>query len=110
LARNTFLDKEVPKSEIVFSPPMFKSKLQHASMLSMPNDCFANIINSHVDVATYSDNILVASASNCLNGLNHRYYNSEYEKMLMSIMHSESFNDFGNIQHALAYPHSLAIE
>jgi hypothetical protein len=50
LARNTFIDKEVPKSEIVFSPPIFESKLQHASMLSMPNDCFASIVNYHVDV------------------------------------------------------------
>jgi hypothetical protein len=28
----------------------------------------------------------------------------------MSITHYESFNGFGNIQHAPAYPHSLAIE
>jgi hypothetical protein len=110
LARNTFVDKEVLKSEIVFSPPMFESKLQHASMFSMPNDCFANIVNSHVDVSTYGDNIVVASASNCSNGLNHTYYNSEYEQMSMSIMHFESFNGFGNIQHAPAYPHSPTIE
>jgi galactitol-specific phosphotransferase system IIB component len=94
LARITFIDKEVPKSEIVFSPPIFKSKLQHSSMLSMPNDCFVNIVNSHVDVTTYRDNILVASASNCSNGLNHTYYNSEYEQMSMSITHLESFNGF----------------
>jgi hypothetical protein len=79
LTRNTFNDKEVPKSEIVFSAPMLESKLQHASVLSMPNDCFVSIINSHVDVAMYSDSILVASASNCSNGLNHTYYNSAYE-------------------------------
>jgi hypothetical protein len=54
--------------------------------------------------------IYFASASNCSNDLNHTYYNSEYEQMLMSIMHSESLNGFGNIQHAPAYPHSSAIE
>jgi hypothetical protein len=43
LARNTFIDKEVPKSEIIFRTSMFMSKLQHASVLSMPNDCFANV-------------------------------------------------------------------
>jgi hypothetical protein len=69
---------------------MFESMLEHANMLSMPNDCFTNIINSDDDVATYNDNILVASASNCSNGLNHTYYNSEYEQMPMSITHSKN--------------------
>jgi hypothetical protein len=36
LARDTFLDKEAPKSEMIFSLPM----VQETSMILMPNDFF----------------------------------------------------------------------
>jgi hypothetical protein len=101
-ARDTFLDKEVPKSETFFSLPL----LQHASMLSMPNDCFANTINSHVDVAMYSDSVLVGSSSNYLDVLVHACHNSEYVQMSMSTMH----NGISNILHSPTYYHSSVIE
>jgi hypothetical protein len=73
-ARDTFLDKEVPKSEMVFSLPM----VQHTSMILIPNDYFMSTINSHVGVATYNDSALVVSASNYSDVLIHAYHNSEY--------------------------------
>jgi hypothetical protein len=101
-ARDTFLDKEVPKSEMVSSLPM----VQHTSMILMPNDYFVSIINSHVDVATYSDSVLVSSASNYLDVFVRAYHNSEYVQKSVSTMHS----GISNIQHAPAYSYSLAIE
>jgi hypothetical protein len=92
-ARDTFLDKEVLKSEMVFSLPM----VQQTSMILTHNDYFVSIINSHVDVATYSDSVLVASASNYSDVLVHACHNSEYVQKSMSTMHS----DISNIQHAL---------
>jgi hypothetical protein len=74
LARDTFLDKEVPKSEMVFSLPL----VQQTSMILMPNDYFTSIVNSRVDVATYSDRVLVASASNYSDVLVRAYHNFEY--------------------------------
>jgi hypothetical protein len=74
--RDTFLDIEVPKSETVFSLPM----VQQTSMISTHNDYFVSTINSHVDVATYSDSVLVALASNYSNVLVHACHNSEYVK------------------------------
>jgi hypothetical protein len=100
--RDTFLDKEVPKSEMIFSLPM----VQHTSMVLTPNDYVASTINSCVDVATYSDSVLVASASNYSDVLVHTCHNSEYVQKSMSTMH----NGISNIQHTLAYSHSLAIE
>jgi hypothetical protein len=47
-------------------------------MILTPNDYFASTINSHVDVATYSDSILVAWASNYSDVLVHACHNSEY--------------------------------
>jgi hypothetical protein len=64
------------------------------------------VVNSHVDVATYSDSVLVASASNYSDVLVHACQNSEYVQKLMSTMH----NGISNIQHAPAYSHSTAIE
>jgi hypothetical protein len=58
--RDTFLKKEVPKSEMVFSLPM----VQHTSMILTPNDYVVSTINSCLDVATYSDSVLVTLASN----------------------------------------------
>jgi hypothetical protein len=101
-ARDTFLDKEVLKSEMVFSLPM----VQQTSMILTHNDYFVSIINSHVDVATYSDSVLVASASNYSDVLVHACHNFEYVQKSMSTMH----NDISNIQHAPAYSHSSAIE
>jgi hypothetical protein len=74
--RDTFLDIEVPKSETVFSLPM----VQQTSMISTHNDYFVSTINSHVDVATYSDSVLVALASNYSDVLVHACHNSEYVK------------------------------
>jgi hypothetical protein len=102
LARDTFIDIEVLKSETIFSLPM----VQQTSMISMPNDYFVSTVNSHVDVATYSDSVLVASASNYSDILVHACHNSEYVQKSMSSMHSS----ISNIQHALAYSHSSAIE
>jgi galactitol-specific phosphotransferase system IIB component len=102
LARDTFIDIEVLKSETVFSLPM----VQQTSMISMPNDYFVSTVNSHVDVATYSDSVLVASASNYSDILVHACHNSEYVQKSMSSMHSS----ISNIQHAPAYSHSSAIE
>jgi hypothetical protein len=98
LARNTFLDKEVPKSEMVFSLPI----VQQASMILTPNDYFVSTINSHGDVAIYSDSVLIASASNYSNVLVHSCHNFEYVQKLMSTMH----NGISNIQHAPAYSHA----
>jgi galactitol-specific phosphotransferase system IIB component len=102
LVRDTFIDIEVLKSETVFSLPM----VQQTSMISMPNDYFVSIVNSHVDVATYSDSVLVASASNYSDVLVHACHNSEYVQKSMSTMHG----GFSSIQHAPAYSHSSAIE
>jgi hypothetical protein len=101
-ARDTFLDIEVPKSGTVLNLPM----VQQTSMISTPNDYFVRTINSHVDVATYSDSVLVASASNYSDVLVHACHNSEYVQKLMSTMHS----GISNIQHAPAYSHSSVIE
>jgi hypothetical protein len=101
-ARYTFLDIEVPKSETVFSLPM----VQQTSMISKSNDYFVSTVNSYVDVATYSDSALVASASNYSDVLVHACHNSEYVQKSMSTMH----NGISNIQHAPAYSHSSAIE
>jgi hypothetical protein len=100
-ARDTFLDIEVLRSETVFSLPV----VHHTSMILTPNDYFVSNVNSHVDVATYSDSVLVASASNYSYVLVHAY-NSEYVQKSMSTMHS----GISNIQHAPAYSHSLIIE
>jgi hypothetical protein len=102
LTRDTFLDKEVSKSEMVFSLPM----IQHTSMILIPNDYVVSTINSCVDVATYSDSVLVASASNYSDVLVHACHNSEYVQKSMSTMNSGT----SNIQHAPAYSHSSAIE
>jgi hypothetical protein len=102
LARDTFLDKEVPKSEMVFSLPM----VQHTGMILTPNDYFVSTVNSRVDVATNSDSVLVASASNYSDILVHACHNSQYVQKSMLIMHS----DISNIQHAPAYSHSSTIE
>jgi hypothetical protein len=101
-ARDTFLDKEVPKSEMVFSLPM----VQQTSMILMPNDYFASTVKSHVDVVTYSDSVLVASASNYSDVLVHTCHNFEYVQKSMSTM----LGGFSSIQHAPAYSHSSAIE
>jgi hypothetical protein len=98
--RDTFLDKEVPKSEMFFSLPM----VQHTSMILTPNDYVASTINSCVYVATYSDSVLVASASNYSDVLIHACHNFEYVQKSMSTMHS----GISNIQHAPAYSHSSA--
>jgi hypothetical protein len=79
-------------------------------MLSMPNGYFASTPNSHVDVATYSDSLLISSASNCLDDPNHTYHNFEYVQKSMSTMCYVSFNGISNIQRAPAYSHSSAIE
>jgi hypothetical protein len=63
-------------------------------------------VNSRVDVATYSDSVLVASASNYSDVLVHACHNFEYVQKSMSTMHSA----ISNIQHAPAYSHSLAVE
>jgi hypothetical protein len=55
-------------------------------------------VNSHVDVATYSDSVLVDSASNYSDALVHACHNSEYVQKSMSTMH----NGISNIQHAPA--------
>jgi hypothetical protein len=102
LPRDTFLDKEVPKSEMVFSLLMN----QHTSMILTHSDYFVSTINSGVDVATYSDSVLVASTSNYSDALVHACHNSEYVQKSMSTIH----NGISNIQHAHAYSHSLAIE
>jgi hypothetical protein len=47
-------------------------------MILMPNDYFTSIVNSRVDVATYSDRVLVASASNYSDVLVRAYHNFEY--------------------------------
>jgi hypothetical protein len=99
-ARDTFLDKKVPKSEMVFSLPM----VQHTSMILTPNDYVASTINSCVDVRTYSDSVLVVSASNYSDVLVHACNNFEYVQKSMSTMHS----GISNIQHAPAYSHSSA--
>jgi hypothetical protein len=101
-ARDTFLDIEVLRSETVFSSPM----VQQTSMISMHNNYFVSTVNSNVDVATYSDSVLVASASNYSDVLVHACHNSEYVQKSMSTMH----NGINNIQHAPAYSHSSAIE
>jgi hypothetical protein len=85
-------------------------KVQYTNMLSMPNGYFASTSNSHVDVATYSDSILISSASNYSDDPNHTYQNSEYVQKLMSTTCSVSFNGISNIQHAPAYSHSSTIE
>jgi hypothetical protein len=100
--RDTFLDKEVPKSEMVFSLPM----VQQTSMILRPSDYFASTINSHVDVAIYSDSVLVTSACNYSDVLVYAYHNSKYVQKLVSTMHSV----ISNIQHAPAYSHSSVIE
>jgi hypothetical protein len=97
LTRDTFLDKEVLKSEMVFSLPM----VQQTSMILMSNDYFASTVNSHVDVVIYSDSVPVASASNYSDVLIHACHHSEYVQKLMSTMHS----GISNIQHAPAYSH-----
>jgi hypothetical protein len=102
LPRDTVLDKEVPKSEMVFSLLM----VQHTSMILMPNDYFVSTVNSGVDVATYSDSVLVASVSNYLDALVHACHNSKYVQKSMSTIH----NGISNIQHAHAYSNSSAIE
>jgi hypothetical protein len=84
--------------------------VQYTNMLSMPNGYFASIPNSHVDVVTYSDSILISSASNYSDGSNHTYQNSEYVRKPMSTTCFGSFNGINNIQHASAYSHSSAIE
>jgi hypothetical protein len=81
-ARDTFLDIEVPKSGTVINLPM----VQQTSMISMPNDYFVSVVNSHVDVETYSDTVLVASASNYSDILVHACHNSEYVQKSMSTM------------------------
>jgi hypothetical protein len=101
-ARDNFLDKEVPKSEMVFSLPM----VQQTSMILTSNDYFASTVNSHIDVATYSDSILAASVSNYSDVLVHACHNSEYVQKSMSTMHS----GISNIQHAPAYSHSSTLE
>jgi hypothetical protein len=68
-------------------------------MILTPNDYFVITVNSHVDVATYSDSILVASASNYSDVLVHACHNSEYIQKSMSTIH----NGISNIQHAYAY-------
>jgi hypothetical protein len=80
--------------------------VQHISIILTPNDYFAGTINSCVDVATYSDSVLAAAASNYSDVLVHACHNSEYAQKSMSTMHS----GISNIQHAPAYSHSLAIE
>jgi hypothetical protein len=72
LSRDTFLDKEAPKSEMIFSLPM----VQETSMILMPNDFFVSTVNSYVDVATYSDSVLVTSGSNYSDVLVRAYHNS----------------------------------
>jgi hypothetical protein len=75
-------------------------------MILTPNDYFASTINSHIDVATYSDSIIVASASNYSDVLVHTCHNSEYVQKSMSTMH----NGISNIQYAPAYSYLSAIE
>jgi hypothetical protein len=87
---------------VVFSLLM----VQHISIILTLNDYFAGTINSCVDVATYSDSVLAASASNYSDVLVHACHNSEYAQKSMSTMHS----GISNIQHAPAYSHSSAIE
>jgi hypothetical protein len=78
--------------------------VQLTSMILTPNDYFASTINSHVDVASYSDSVLVASASNYSDVLVHACHNSKDVQKSMSTMHG----GISNIQHALAYSHSSA--
>jgi hypothetical protein len=92
----------VPKNEKVFSIPM----VQDTSMILMHNHYFVSTVNSHVDVATYSDSVFVASASNYSDVLVHACHNFEYVQKSMSAMHS----GISNIKHALAYSHSSIIE
>jgi ABC-type antimicrobial peptide transport system permease subunit len=87
---------------MVFSLPM----IQQTSMILMPNDYFVSTINSHIDVAIYSDSVLIVSVSNYSDVLIHACHNSKYVKKSVSTMHS----DISNIQHAPAYSHSSAIE
>jgi hypothetical protein len=67
-------------------------------MILTPNTYFVSTVNSHVDVATYSDSILVASTSNYLVVLVHASHNSEYVQKSMSAIHS----GISNIQHTPA--------
>jgi hypothetical protein len=87
---------------MVFSLPM----VQHTSMILTPNDYFVSIVNSLVDVAIYSDSVLVASANNYSDVLVHACHNSEYVQKSVTTMHS----GISNIQHAPAYSHSSTIE
>jgi hypothetical protein len=59
---------------MVFSLPM----VQQTSMILMPNDYFVSTVNSHVDIAIYSDSVLIASVSNYSAVLVRACHNSEY--------------------------------
>jgi hypothetical protein len=85
-------------------------KVQYATMLSMPNGYFVGTPNSYVDVATYSDSILLSLVSNCSHEPNHTYQNFEYVQNMMSTTCSMSFNGISNIRHEPAYSHSSVID
>jgi hypothetical protein len=103
-ARNSFLDKEKPRSVMILSPPMVEPKVNQSNMLSMCSCYFACTANENVCSVTYSYSIHIASDSNYSNVLNHAHYNSKYVQKPMSTMHSVSFNGIRKKQHALVYP------
>jgi hypothetical protein len=47
-------------------------------MILMPNYYFVSTVNSHVDIAIYSDSVLIASVSNYSDVLVRAFHNSEY--------------------------------
>jgi hypothetical protein len=104
------LDKEKLESAMVLSPPLVDPKVQNANMLSLPSGYFACTVNSHVDVADYSDSILVASTNNYSDGLDHSLHNSKCVQKPMSTMHHVSFNSISNMHHVSGYSHSSTIE
>jgi hypothetical protein len=71
-------------------------------MILTAKDYFVSTVNFHIDAATYSDSVLIASASNYLDVFVHVCHNSEYVQKSMSTMHK----GISNIQHEPTYSHS----